>query len=398
MQVIGHFAHLNAFVAVSKWIICWLILSPTLTIFKPWCFHIFLFLHADMAEYIPGSFTRTFFNKHGLELKAINSCEVATQEVLNTLQSFYHTEPFSSDLDLVVFGSIFRNEFTEGSDVDWTLLIDGQADARHLNVAKNIEKKIEENRLGKPSPAGAFGSTTISHDLVHHIGGENDTNQNITRRVLLLLESKKIIFSPEQTDGTAYSRVVNAVLEQYVNHDSGLQQPDKDTIPKFLFNDIVRFWRTMCVDFANKQKDQGGQKWAMRNIKLRMSRKLLFVKGMLMCFSQYKKHKDLSDTIIALRDMVKLHPFELLLSLQEHFAFPDDDLINLFTYYDKFLSFLRNPEKRKHLTNLGMADAFTDTDYIELKKIGDGFKKTLDQMFIYKEGKLSKLTLKYGIF
>jgi predicted nucleotidyltransferase len=350
-----------------------------------------------MTDYIPGSLVKEFIQKHSLELKAMMACEIASQEVRKTLQSFYHTEPFSSDLDLVVFGSIFRNEFTQGSDVDWTLLIDGQADARHLNIAKQIVKKIEENGLGKPSPNGAFGSTTISHDLIHYIGGENDTNQNITRRVLLLLESEKIIFSPDQTDGTAYSRVVNGVLEQYVNHDSGLQ-PDKLTIPKFLFNDIVRFWRTMCVDFANKQKDQGGQKWAMRNIKLRMSRKMLFVKGILMCFSQHKIHDNISDTVIALRDMVKLHPFELLLTLQEHFGLEDQDLVNLFIYYDKFLSSLNDQIKRKHLTNLGMTDAFTDPDYIELKKVGDDFKKTLDQMFIYKEGKLSNLTLKYGIF
>lgn len=45
-----------------------------------------------------------------------------------------------------------------------------------------------------------------------------------------------------------------------------------------------------------------------------------------------------------------------------------------------------------------MNDAFADPDYIELKKVGDDFKKTLDQIFIKKEGKLSNLTLKYGIF
>lgn len=268
----------------------------------------------------------------------------------------------------------------------------------HLKEAKSIEKKIKENGLGEPSPAGAFGNTTLSHDLVHYIGGENDTNQNITRRVLLLLESEKIVFSSVQTDGTAYNRVVNGVLGQYVNHDSGLLRPNKETIPKFLFNDMVRFWRTMCVDFANKQKDQGGQKWAMRNVKLRMSRKLLFVKGMLMCFSQNKVHTAPVEIIADLREMVKLHPFELLLSKKEHFGLEDRDIIDLLTYYNQFLSALSDPEKRTHLTNLGLKDAFDDPLYKELKIVGDNFKKTLDQIFIYKKGKLSNLTLKYGIF
>ena len=70
----------------------------------------------------------------------------------------------------------------------------------------------------------------------------------------------------------------------------------------------------------------------------------------------------------------------------------------LLTYYNQFLSALSDPEKRTHLTNLGLKDAFDDPLYKELKIVGDNFKKTLDQMFIYKKGKLSKLTLKYGIF
>jgi hypothetical protein len=39
---------------------------------------------------------------------------------------------------------------------------------------------------------GLFGSMAFSHDLVHQIGGEDDTNRNTTRRILLLLESKVI--------------------------------------------------------------------------------------------------------------------------------------------------------------------------------------------------------------
>jgi hypothetical protein len=31
-----------------------------------------------------------------------------------------------------------------------------------------------------------------SHDIVHEIGGEDDTNSNTTRRVLLLLESNPL--------------------------------------------------------------------------------------------------------------------------------------------------------------------------------------------------------------
>lgn len=47
------------------------------------------------------------------------------------------------DRSLVVFGSLARGEFTEDSDVDWTLLVDGKADPTHLEVALEVGKKSE---------------------------------------------------------------------------------------------------------------------------------------------------------------------------------------------------------------------------------------------------------------
>ncbi len=45
----------------------------------------------------------------------------------------------SDDVDVVVFGSLARREWTTGSDVDWTMLIDGQADTQHRVTAQAIE-------------------------------------------------------------------------------------------------------------------------------------------------------------------------------------------------------------------------------------------------------------------
>jgi predicted nucleotidyltransferase len=95
----------------------------------------------------------------------------------------------SADTSIVAFGSLARNEFTQGSDIDWTLLIDGQAASEHLAIANKVRDEIAKLEGKEPGGEGIFGKLSFSHDIIHQIGGQNDTNANTTQRILLLLES-----------------------------------------------------------------------------------------------------------------------------------------------------------------------------------------------------------------
>ena len=67
---------------------------------------------------------------------------------------------------MVVFGSLARDEFTEESDLDWTLLVDGQANSDHLYTAQAIRKKLALAAFNKPGRTGVFGNT---HAGAHNI-------------------------------------------------------------------------------------------------------------------------------------------------------------------------------------------------------------------------------------
>ena len=177
----------------------------------------------------------------------------------------------SPDTSLVVFGSVARGEVTSGSDLDWILLIDGQSAPEHKEQELDIERCLTAAKFIEPGRSGVFGKMVGSHDLVHNIGGEDDLNSNTTRRVLLLLESIPIGTSE------AYDRVKRQIVRRYLEDDRGLTHGSGDIrIPRFLLNDLTRYWRTITVDFVYKQRAVNDKKWALRNAKLRMSLKLIF--------------------------------------------------------------------------------------------------------------------------
>src|ERR1700687_4022096 len=72
-----------------------------------------------------------------IELLNIDTARANAQSFRDRLESglFGMT---SDDRSVVVFGSLARDEFTAGSDVDWTVLVDGVANPQHLDLARQV--------------------------------------------------------------------------------------------------------------------------------------------------------------------------------------------------------------------------------------------------------------------
>ena len=310
----------------------------------------------------------------------------------------------STDACVVVFGSLARKEWTSKSDVDWTLLIDGQADPQHLELTQTVAARLKKAKFSEPGATGIFGNMTFSHDLVQKIGGLADTNENITRRVLLLQES--VAFGKHD----AHKRVIRLILSRYLNDDRGFRfgrLPHK--VPRFLLNDIVRYWRTVTVDFVEKQRGQAGQGWGLRNAKLRMSRKLIFATGMLSCFScemlsssnarnELRQHNSTVAMEEHLRTFIKKTPLEILATFLLELRIKRKTVLKLFSSYDSFLGLLNNSAKRKHLKKLRPDDIPGDQVFREVRRFSREFQDGLTNLFFYENQKLQELTIFYGVF
>jgi predicted nucleotidyltransferase len=311
----------------------------------------------------------------------------------------------STDASFVVFGSLAREEWTSKSDVDWTLLIDGQADYQHLALAQEISRRLSKAKFAEPGRTGIFGNMTFSHDLIQKIGGQDDTNQNTTRRILLLLESMAI-GKPD-----AHGRVSRLILKQYLNNDYGLRfgsLPFK--VPRVLLNDIVRYWRTVTVDFLEKQRTQAGQGWGLRNAKLRMSRKLIFATGLLSCFScdllaNRSARLQLTGpdhSTIGMEEHLKSFmtktPLEILATILIELRIRRSTAIKLFTAYDGFLELLDDPRKREHLKKMTPDSVRGDRIWRDIRRLSDQFQDGLTALFFHDNERLRRLITFYGVF
>ncbi|MEM7701582.1 MAG: hypothetical protein AAF251_06555 [Pseudomonadota bacterium] len=186
-----------------------------------------------------------------------------------------------SPLTIYATGSLARLECTEHSDLDAFFMLPGSAPEDSIGricdvkVFNAVVTCAEQCLFPDFSNDGEYLRFLHVDDVVKGIGGrEDDYKNSFTARMLMMLESSWLF--GEGCFSDFQKRVIQAYFEDFHDHS-------EDFRPLFLLNDVLRFWRTLCLNYENKrawkvEDPRNRAKGHLGNLKLKFSR-------MNICFS-----------------------------------------------------------------------------------------------------------------
>jgi hypothetical protein len=307
-----------------------------------------------------------------------------TAEALEDLRARLATQPRDPDASVVLFGSWGRREVTAGSDTDWSVLVDGPPRAGVRPGGADLIGHLSEaagSARRPPSQAGSFGGIVFVEPLSEQVGLRADSWDNLTLRMLLLLES--VAVAGEDVHARAHARV----LETYV------REVDPFRPPRFFLNDLIRYWRTIAVDFEGKARAEDGRKWGSRLAKLRTSRKVLFAGGLLPILLCHLHRAEEIPGFLA-RQLAAPATDRIAFAF-EQFGAADAGLRALGAY-DRWIGLLGDPAARGELEALTRAQASGSDVFREARRLGDELQDGLTALLF--DTPLRGLVREYGIF
>lgn len=325
--------------------------------------------------------------------KASSTSSDDIAEIRKSLQTRFPIQAGNEpDIDLVLLGSYGREEATQGSDLDHLILL--HASPTPAAIRQFIE---EVRRIGKemdipdPGSTGLFGEIAIGAELYIRIGLESDTNTNTTRRLLLLTES--VSAYSEQT----HNDLLKKIIERYcTDYGEGEKGHDPSRIPHFLMNDLVRYWRTIAVDFGAKKWRALTPNWHVRYAKLITSRKLMFAGSLASVFLTQSKVQSGTSIKDHLFTEFRKPVLARLAGLYEMLTPGGKNaLAQALTSYNAFIKILDDHGTRDFLEK--MEPSLASTIRNDMMGIGDKIQASLEVIF-YDDPLFKDLTRKYGLF
>lgn len=261
---------------------------------------------------------------------------------------------------VVTCGSYARREAVADSDLDFYSVSSSSSRDERPTWFEDLEEVVTQVVGKLPSRDGAFSEVIKTSELLKNYGGLNDTNKSITRRMLYLLEGEYL------TNEVEFKSFRRKIIERYVGNT-----PRDHQIAFYLLNDIIRYWRTLAVDYAEKTYGSDKKKpWAIRNVKLVFSRKLIYASGLFSVALTADRQEAAKADI--LEQLFSMTPLERI----QHVC-GSGEAARLIQMYDHFLEKMASADIRAHLESLPTCDKSSDTLFREIKNEGHYFSREL---------------------
>lgn len=245
-----------------------------------------------------------------------------------------------SDLSIYCAGSLARGDIGDNSDLDLFIFSnEKKPNNRKIKKIKLFHEIIEINdnqKFPELSNDARYLRVYSFPTMMKALGSPKDDIQNLfTARMLLLLESKPL-FNKKR-----YDNQIQEILNHYFRDKN---KAEKSFMPLFLLNDLLRFWRTLCLNYE-LIRDNPDKPWRKKNINLKFSRMLTVFGTILPLIAKPAEDKDDVLYLVGLTPLERLaHGLDIIndVSLEKEFKRYLDN-------YESFLSMKEQLEDKKIL-------------------------------------------------
>lgn len=334
-----------------------------------------------------------------LTVEHLNSAFERSDRYISEARDYLRDQLQGTDasLDVVAFGSLARREMTVASDLDWLVVVhalpkDPGAVQQVLSAADGLRRVIgDEGDIRQPGASGVFGQMVSAVELVEVIGLQADTNHSHTRRILLIEESVSL------RDETLHRNLLTATFRRYLD----AHPPARTGVPRFLLNDLLRYWRTLTIDY--QAKSPARSMYSLRYLKLIVSRKLTFAASLLplLALAERGKTEHADDFAEVLTEVYSQPALIRFVNSVAQLSQDSPELVELgkdvLRIADKFNGLVGDPEWRSRVDEASRAgDTKDQPDFAEARRLGSDLQDKLEEMFF--TGSLLPLTRRLLVF
>lgn len=175
-------------------------------------------------------------------------------------------------LTIFTVGSYGRLEASPHSDIDLFFVYGSGASkieqrTNELRLFGRLIDAVEELGFIRLSNDAQYLQSHRTSKVLKHLGSPTDDWRNyFTTRMLLLLESRPLYGQADYN--TVLAEILESYYRDYPKHEDNFR-------PWFLLNDIMRFWKTLLLNYEHKRNterpgDDPGPR--VKNFKLKFSR------------------------------------------------------------------------------------------------------------------------------